>query len=352
VIPCLLLDDISMSTSDAFRDAEHIADIITLPATNSGDEEDGASRDRADSAAISGLRDKAYAKAKVVSIDRLLRDLDILIYCELSALYYMDCSLILFATRAIVQLIFFTPKAPPFDPTRNQPFIGAIFSSNLFCMLLHLMFVHPEAGEDTRGYLHGGLFIDFIGQKSPVPIFRLLFFDFLVLIVHLIMLGLIVERVKSNVTGSNSSTAPTVQQRAVPNQDADSEERGVLRNENPPSRLHRRARGDDIELAVLENRDETDVDTTELLTDFHDATYEQTWKDSHPLDPFCSGEVVILDMSILETIRDQWHFHQAHAPARSASFVPSTETSAFLRERFGIQVGPDGRVVRVARQTP
>jgi hypothetical protein len=79
-----------MSTSDAFRDAEHIADIITLPATNSGDEEDGASRDRADSAAISALRDKAYAKAKVVLIDRLLRDLDILIYCELSALYYME----------------------------------------------------------------------------------------------------------------------------------------------------------------------------------------------------------------------------------------------------------------------
>lgn len=90
VIPCLLLNDISMSTSDAFRDAEHIADIITLPATNSGDEEDGASRDCADSAAISVLRDKAYAKAKVVSIDRLLRDLDILIYCELSALYYME----------------------------------------------------------------------------------------------------------------------------------------------------------------------------------------------------------------------------------------------------------------------
>lgn len=79
-----------MTTPDAFRDAEHIADIISPPTASNRENEDGTSRGGGNSAAISALRDKAYAKAKVVSIDRLLRDLDILIYCQLSALYYME----------------------------------------------------------------------------------------------------------------------------------------------------------------------------------------------------------------------------------------------------------------------
>jgi hypothetical protein len=211
------------------------------------------------------------------------------------------------------------------------------------------MFVHPEAGEDTRGYLHGGLFIDFIGQKSPVPVLRLLFFDFLVLIVHLIMLGLIIERVKINVTGPASSRTPTGQQAAAPSQDHDSEERGVLRNQETSDRPERGSQSDDIELDVLENPDATHDERSELLSDSPDIEYEQTWKDSHPLDSFSSGEAIILDMSILDTIRDQWRFNQVNSPGRSSTFVASTETTSFLRERFGIEVGPDGRVVRVDR---
>ena len=75
-----------------------------------------------------------------------------------------SCSIILFLLRAIVQLIFFTPKASPFDPTRNHPYIGAIFASNLFCMVSHKLVAQPDVGEEMRGYMHGGLFIDFIGQ--------------------------------------------------------------------------------------------------------------------------------------------------------------------------------------------
>lgn len=73
-----------MTDVDAFRDAEHIADVV------------GVSFD--DVAAPGGtpiVQDrsrvrKAQSAAKVAFLDRLLRDLDILIYCELSALYYME----------------------------------------------------------------------------------------------------------------------------------------------------------------------------------------------------------------------------------------------------------------------
>ncbi|KAL1963387.1 hypothetical protein VTN77DRAFT_8403 [Rasamsonia byssochlamydoides] len=328
-----------MTTPDAFRDAEYIADVSGIP-------DHVADGDHTATPARHGLRRKAQTAAKIAYIDRLLRDLDIVIYCELSALYYMDCSLILFATRAIVQLIFFTPKAPPFDPTRNQPFIGAIFSSNLFCMLLHLLFVHPGAGEETRGYLHGGLFIDFIGQKAPVSRLRLLMFDVLVMVLHLIMLGLIVERVRTNGNGSStnaSTSSATTTQNATTGQDLDSEERGVRRND---SRV--RLSGDDMEQSELGNdRPRTSIDESQERTELLAEPLEES-RDSHPLDTFVSGEAVIMGMSIIDTIRDQWRYNPATAP-RSSSFVPSNETTTFLRERFGIEVGPDGRVVRIER---
>ncbi|KAL1985273.1 hypothetical protein VTN96DRAFT_8072 [Rasamsonia emersonii] len=322
-----------MTTPDAFRDAEYIADVSGI-----SDHHHVTDGDRTATPARSGLRRKAQTAAKIAFIDRLLRDLDIVIYCELSALYYMDCSLILFVTRAIVQLIFFTPKAPPFDPTRNQPFIGAIFSSNLFCMLLHLLFVHPDAGEETRGYLHGGLFIDFIGQKAPVPRLRLLMFDVLVMVLHLIMLGLIVERVKTN-SANTSTPSTTTRQRS--RQDLDAEERGVRRDEP-------RVRPGDRGLVNDHTSTGLSPERTELLAEPLEDGSGHVSRDSHPLDTFVSGEAVLMDMSIIDTIRDQWRYNPATIPARS-SFVPSNETTTFLRERFGIQVGPDGRVVRVER---
>ncbi|OJJ48576.1 hypothetical protein ASPZODRAFT_130647 [Penicilliopsis zonata CBS 506.65] len=338
-----------MNSPDAFRDAEFIADVSCI-GYGSVDDGDGSSLDASRRQQEAWKR--AQRSAKVAFIDRLLRDLDILIYCELSALYYMDCSVILFAVRAIVQLIFFTPKASPFDPTRNQPFIGAIFASNLFCMLFHHFFTHPQAGEETRGYLHGGLFIDFIGEKTPVSGIRLLSLDVLILIIDFIMLGLIVERVKitkststttttNNNNNSNDNDA-TTEQTTGPQQDHDAEERGILRQETdtPP---------DEIELESLDPRADVDggLEHTQLLAE--DTEEGSGNKDGHALDLFSSGEAVIMDMGLVDLIRDQWRYTPATVPRRTSSYVPSNETATFLRERFGLQVGTDGRIVPIPR---
>lgn len=75
-----------MTTPDVFRDAEYIADVSGLSYasvadvpghTSSPDPHDGRIK-------------KQQSAAKVALIDQLLRDLDILIYCQLSALYYME----------------------------------------------------------------------------------------------------------------------------------------------------------------------------------------------------------------------------------------------------------------------
>ncbi|KAJ5864477.1 uncharacterized protein N7529_006393 [Penicillium soppii] len=74
-----------MTDVDAFRDAEYIADVS------------GISYDDAEPPRPTGTLSsqnarvkKVHSAATVVFIDRLLRDLDVLIYCQLSALYYME----------------------------------------------------------------------------------------------------------------------------------------------------------------------------------------------------------------------------------------------------------------------
>lgn len=266
-----------------------------------------------------------------------------------------SCSIVLFAIRAIVELIFFTPKAPPFEPTRSQPFVGAIIGSNLICMLFHAFLVRPEAGEETRGYLHGGLFIDFIGQ-SPVSIYQLLSFDLLIFIIDFIMLGLIIERVKTNGTPTPAPTMPNPNPPAdtpadtSPNaedsqpQDHDAEERGVLRQEDSDETVSPAQYSSDSHHSSGID-EEVEEERTTLLADPADTESGSGARGEHPMDTFAAGEAVILSMSFLGTIRDQWR--QSNSAARPTSgFVPSPETATFLRQRFGLQVGTNGRIER------
>ncbi|EKV16569.1 Peptidase M18 [Penicillium digitatum] len=335
-----------MTDVDAYRDAEYIADVSGI----SNDDTEllrPIGTLRSQNARVKNVK----SAAKVAFIDRLLRDLDILIYCQLSALYYMDCSIVLFAIRAIVELIFFTPKAPPFEPTRSQPFVSAIIGSNLICMLFHAFLICPEAGEETRGYLHGGLFIDFIGQ-TPVSVYRLLSFDFLIFLIDIIMLGLIIERVKTNGTPAPApaTSTPDTHTDTSPNtedsqpQDHDAEERGILRQED----------GDETTSAVHNSPDshyssgideEVEEERTTLLADPADAESGSGARGEHPMDTFAAGEAVIVNMSFLGTLSDQW-CHSNSVVRSTPGFVPSPETATFLRQRFGLQVGTNGRIER------
>ena len=72
-----------MTTPDVYRDAEYIADVSGIPHGSVADLTGPQSGD-------DGRFKKLQSAAKVAFIDRLLRDLDILIYCQLSALYYME----------------------------------------------------------------------------------------------------------------------------------------------------------------------------------------------------------------------------------------------------------------------
>lgn len=264
--------------------------------------------------------------------------------------YHFSCSIILFALRAVVEFIFFTPKASPFEPTRNQPYIGAVLASNIFCMVFHAFLIQPEASEDLRGFLHGGLFIDFIGQK-PVPVFRLLCFDVIMLLVDFLMLGLIIERVKTAAISnppSNTSTTLNAPQTSTDGdtaqpegqeQDIDAEERGVVRgNEDTDAD---EASSPPPVVTIVD--DDVNDERTTLLADPGDST---SGRDNHPLDSFASGQAVIMEMGLFSVIRDQWRY--TTTPQRPAGNVASREAAIrLLRQRFGLQVGTDGQLVRV-----
>lgn len=103
----------------------------------------------------------------------------------------------------------------------------------------------PHAGEANRGYLHGGILIDFVGQTPPSSKLTLLLLDLVVLGLQCFMLSVSMEkdRIKkivkppkqqtnaegttaTNVTSTATNTATT----ANTGQDHDAEERGVLRD--------------------------------------------------------------------------------------------------------------------------
>ncbi|TID13436.1 conserved fungal protein [Venturia nashicola] len=112
-------------------------------------------------------------------LDDLIFNLDRLILAELAILYYIDNSFICLALRAGFQNLYMR-RPPPSAPA--APLIYA----NIICFLLHLYRKQPEAGEALRGYLHGGLLLDFIGQHGPTSKWHLFLMDIFLTILQLL----------------------------------------------------------------------------------------------------------------------------------------------------------------------
>lgn len=126
----------------------------------------------------------------------------------------------------------------------HRSHVVSIFLPNIICILLHIFTSLPEATEESRGYLHGGVIVDFIGQKAPTSRLPLLFLDMAVLALQCLMLAVHSERERlrsvvrpfrlrvnptteaATATGGNDAAAT---ERST-TQDHDAEERGVLRD--------------------------------------------------------------------------------------------------------------------------
>ncbi|TVY71278.1 DSC E3 ubiquitin ligase complex subunit, partial [Lachnellula suecica] len=253
-------------------------------------------------------RAQVQTRKKLEFVDSLMLNLDVLIYVELSILYYMDCSFFRLLIRAVNQVMFLTPK-PNFIPNMpaHRPYIGAIFGPNLICILLHIFTARSEAGEAMRGYMHGGIIVDLIGQKGPTSKIHLVLLDLLVLALQCFMLAVHIERerlsavLKAFVSPVQAADQPRAEVQT--SQDHDAEERGVMRDEVTAD--------GDIELQPLPS---TSTTTATALPTEHEEDRARLLAETSPpeeseedaLDKFWMGTAIVADFHVLQNIRTQW----------------------------------------------
>ncbi|KAK4550177.1 hypothetical protein LTR36_003144 [Oleoguttula mirabilis] len=277
-------------------------------------------------------------------LDVELRNVDILVYAELSAIYYMDCSFLRFLLRAFVHFVFLTPKPSIFpEPPGNRPYVGAILGANLLCLFLHAIYAAPAAGEATRGYLHGGLAMDFIGQKGPTSKTALLLLDVLVVMLQLGQLSMHITRQRLKDTAVAVTTSNGREYTAsAPVQDLDSEERGVRRSdEQQDIEMQTLDRSGVAAAAPTTNSEDQEDETTErdtLLSTTATAPRPNNNTDSHIFDAFNSGQIVLADLDIAKTIKEQFWAYQMAPPedsTHSTRDMRANITGQLLRWRFG-----------------
>lgn len=198
-----------------------------------------------------------------------------------------------------------TPTEGPVLPAEH-PHIYGIFVPSTLCILAHILFALPEAGEATRGYLHGGVFIDFIGQKPPTTKFAFLFIDLVILGMQCLMLAVHQERARLKKIVSPSSAIfgfgggdQTDQQAgaAETTQDHDAEERGVLRDETDVDA------GGGMELQPLTRRGSGGEERSEADHEHAEGTYSAAAANVDMMDVLRSGNAVLSNFHVIHAVR-------------------------------------------------
>ena len=256
-----------------------------------------------------------------------------------------SCSFLRFLLRAFLHFIYLSPKPAllPTFPYNNRPYIAALLGANLLCILFHILYPPPVAGEATRGYLHGGLVMDFIGQKAESGRLAVLGLDVVVVGLQVVQMC-VRERREGLLRGGGK--ALVVQGLTAPptSQALDSEERGVRRSEEHASiemqTLDPSGAATASSAPTTEGAESTEsrVDTSEhstLLSAAPRAT------DATIFDAFNSGQIILGDFNIPRTVKQQFLAYRdtpAEAPQLNRE-VRANITGQLLRWRFGANLG-------------
>lgn len=146
-----------------------------------------------------------------------------------------------------------------------------------------------------RGYLHGGLLTDFVGQLGPTSKFRLGVMDLGIFLLQLTMLWIVVEKkeLEAVMGGGVETFAPSWS--GAGRQDLDAEEQGLSRDDDNMERE------EGIELLPLPGSGDGDG-----LADAGNSLGGGAHGEDHPLDAFHTGQYVVTDIHIVETVRRAW----------------------------------------------
>lgn len=271
---------------------------------------------------------------KLEFVTHLLKSLDTLVFVELSALYYMEyvfipsspptalaphgprsplrpiyrCSMFRFVLRAVGQYMYLTPKDDsfPFLMPATRMHVMLVVIPNIICMLLHLFCSLPVGPDYHRGYMHGGLVIDFIGQKPPTSRLYYLLADVAILAIQCLMLTVHTERERLRVM--LKTFRPLVSDLAqqvmtIPSiEDLDAEERGVSRE---MSGLATTDETNDVEMQPLRRASDAD-DGNEPNGESESLSRESSMEESsrsHLSDVLSSGNAILGEYHVIHSIR-------------------------------------------------
>lgn len=253
---------------------------------------------------------------KLRFLNHLVYTLDTLVHAELCVLYYMDCSFFRLAIRWVAQSLFISPRSE--ESFLNVPnyHVSAIIVPNFLCIFLHLVTSLPFAGEASRGYLHGGVLIDFIGQKAPTSRLSLLLLDFMIFGLQCLMVAVNMEkerirkvvkppRVVSVTAATDSTDAP------LTTQDHDSEERGILRDAPTLDE------SDGIELRPLRS-DRPDNEERANLLESNSTEVGREYDGL--LDVLRSGNAILSTFNVRQALRDTWN-NRGNTPESAAAYA-------------------------------
>lgn len=166
-----------------------------------------------------------------------------------------------------------------------------------------------------RGYLHGGVIVDLIGQKGPTSKVHLVLLDVLVLMLQCVMLAVHLEKEKLSkvlivLAGSGSAASAStseIQPRevAVSAQDMDAEERGVMRHGiEDPDEIEMETRNGTSPTRNDEGDEERNEEHEQLLAE--PIRRDEEDENQNPLDVFYTESARLATFNVIPALRSQW----------------------------------------------
>ncbi|PHH53223.1 DSC E3 ubiquitin ligase complex subunit 4 [Ceratocystis fimbriata CBS 114723] len=270
---------------------------------------------------------------KLQFVTNILGSLDSLVYVQLATLYYMECSLFLFLPRVVAHYTYLTPQPENLNISTAAPAnLLGILIPNTLAMAWHLLVALPVASEATRGYMHGGIIIDLIGQKPPITRLVLLALDLFIMILQLIMLAVHLDRDNLRTQIDPKRISPLMLLNLISVARAlDQAERGMLPSEPLVPSSSTSEGQQQVASAPSSPGDAASEDGSSLLSrNTADAIT------SHPdrLDELSSGIAVVGEYNLVGTFRKY-----AAAVRIPKIFLPSSYSSSASREQQNLAPG-------------
>lgn len=192
----------------------------------------------------------------------------------------------------------FLPSIPiPKPGTTGRPNILLILALNALCLFVHFFTDAPTASEVTRFYMHGSIIIDFIGQRAMggwTSKMRLCAMDLLVAALQVTAIGVVAELlVKKDVVKSvNVMSEGRAGERVGDAVRRFWEATGI-------GSVGGRRGGADVEMQPLR-------DGRRREDEGEEEEEQQAQVPRSPMDMYNSGQAVVADLNLVDTVRQQF----------------------------------------------